>query len=414
MIRRQMVALLFLVGALTGRYTWAEEWSRFRGPNGTGVSPTEVPVRWTEENCLWKTRLAGVGHSSPVVWNAHLFLTSGDEKTGQRVVECIRAEDGKVVWTYTLAGETHRKHRDNSYASATPAVDDRHVYVCWGSPDEYLVQALTHQGKEVWRIDLGPYRSGHGFGASPIVAGNVVIVPNDQGGTSSIVALDRMTGKQVWKVPRKSKAAYITPCLLEGKGSTSPEVILTSWEHGITAIDVKTGKVTWEADAFAKGHVETPIGSPIVSGGVILATCGWLGVRQEVLAIQPPRSEQAKPRVVYTLDRHAPLCTTPLVHGELLFLWSDRGIVTCADVETGEIHWQQRVRGSFYSSPIAAGKYLYNVSRQGDVIVLEAGREFKQVASNPVGEGSHSTPALAHGRMYVRTFTHLLAIGTRK
>jgi outer membrane protein assembly factor BamB len=165
-------------------------------------------------------------------------------------------------------------------------------------------------------------------------------------------------------------------------------------------------------DVFDKGHIETGIGSPVVAGDLVLGTCGWLGVRQEVVAVRPPGpAAENKAKEVYRVTRSAPLCTTPLVVGDLLFLWGDGGTVTCADLATGQVHWRERVAGSYYASPVCAGKYLYNVSREGDVVVLAAAKQFEEAARNPLGEGSHSTPAVAGGRMYVRTFTQLLSVG---
>jgi outer membrane protein assembly factor BamB len=189
-------------------------------------------------------------------------------------------------------------------------------------------------------------------------------------------------------------------------------VIVTSYEHGITSIDPKTGHVNWEIDVFDKRHVETPIGSPIVAGDLVLGTCGWLGVRQEVVAVRPvPAGAPGKVQEVYRLTNAAPLCTTPLVKDDLLFLWGDSGIVTCADVRTGKVHWRERVAGSYYGSPVWSGGRLYGVSREGEVVVLTAAKQFALLARNPLGEGSHSTPAIAEGTMYLRTFSHLLAIG---
>jgi outer membrane protein assembly factor BamB len=389
--------------------TAGQEWTRFRGPNGSGVSPaTTVPVRWGEGDRNWKVELAGVGHSSPVLWGDRVFVTSAEETTGKRVVQCLAAADGRCLWARAFPGERHGKHPDNSFASATPAADERHVYVCWAGPKEYLVAALDHDGREAWRVDLGPFRSGHGFGASPIVHGDLLIVPDDQDGPSALVALDRDTGRVRWKVPRRSKASYTTPCVHHPAGRPA-ELIVTSYEHGISGIDPATGRTNWEVDVFHKGHLETAIGSPVVAGGLVLGTCGWLGVRQEVVAVRPGET-----REVYHLDRSAPLCTTPLVKDDLLFLWADGGVVTCADVRTGAVHWRERVPGSYYASPVCVGGYLYGVSREGEAVVLAAAKRFELVARNPLGEGSHSTPAVADGRLYVRTFTHLLSIGGQK
>jgi outer membrane protein assembly factor BamB len=289
-------------------------------------------------------------------------------------------------------------------------VDEHHVYTCWGSPKDFLVLALDHDGKEAWRADLRPFKAGHGFGASAIVHDDLLIVPNEQDGQGALVALDRSTGKPRWKAPRRTRLGYATPCVFRPKGRPA-ELVLSSWEHGITGLDPKTGKPAWEMDVFSKGHVEGAIASPVVAGDLVLGTCGWLGVNFEVVAVRPypPPREPARP--VYRIDRGAPLVPTPLVKDDLLFLWGDHGVVTCADVRSGKRHWSERVHGEFYGSPVCAGGHLYCVSRKGEVVVIAAAREFRLVARNPLGEGSHSTPAVAGGRLYLRTFAHLICLG---
>jgi outer membrane protein assembly factor BamB len=389
----------------------SQDWPRFRGPNGSGVSAaTTVPAQWTEQECRWKIRLPGPGHSSPVVRGSRIFVTCADEQTGTRIVLSYSVDDGRRLWQRDFGGEKHRKHEDNSFASATPAIDERHLYVAWANAKEYLVAALTHDGQEVWRTDLGTFRAGHGFGASPIVHADIVVVPNDQDGTSTLIGLDRDTGKVRWQVPRKSKSTYSTPCVYQRPGRPAA-LIFTNYEHGVTSIDPATGRLNWELDVFDKKHIETAIPSPIVADELVLASCGWLGVRQEVVAVQPPAKGEGSAHKVYCLDRAAPLCTTPLAKDGLVFLWSDRGIVSCADARTGEVYWRERVAGSFYSSPICMGEQLCNVSREGDFVVLAAGKRFELLATNRLSEGSHSTPAVAGGRLYVRTFRHLLCVG---
>jgi outer membrane protein assembly factor BamB len=407
-----LACLLLLTGG--GRIV-SQEWTRFRGPNGSGLSDaTTIPVRWTEKDYNWKVELPAAGHSSPVLWGERLFVTCAEEQTGKGMLLCLRADSGERLWVREFGVQKHGKHQDNSFASATPTVDEQRVYVCWGGPKEYLVVALDHAGNEVWRTDLGSFSSGHGFGPSPIVHDGLLIVPCDQdGGNSALFALDGTSGKVAWKVPRRSKATYTTPCVYLPKDRPA-ELIFTNYEHGVTSIDAKTGKPNWELDVFNKAHIETGIGSPVVADDLVYATCGWLGVRQEVVAVRPPADGEKQPREVYRLDRSAPLCTTPLVKGDLLFLWSDGGIVTCANRATGEIHWRERVPGSYYGSPVSVGEYLYGPSREGEVVVLAASSKFELVSSNPLPEGTHSSPAVANGRMYLRTFSHLVSIGNHK
>lgn len=388
----------------------AQEWDRFRGPNGSGLSPAHnVPIAWTEKNLLWKGRLAGIGHSSPVLWGSKLFITSGVPAAGQAVIQCLDAATGKELWAQSFAVEKHRHHEHNSLASATPAVDDRHVYVLWASPKSYLVVALRHDGREQWRADLGGFKSGHGFGVSPIVVNDMVIVANEQEGKSSIVALDRTSGKVCWQLPRKSRTTYATPCLFTPAGQP-PQLICASYEHGISSIDPRTGAVHWDMDVFDKRHMETAIASPIVAGELILGSSGWLGVRKEVVALRPGQGGM-RPTQAFTLTKGTPLVPTPLVKDDLLILWGDDGVVTCADVATGNVHWRERVPGDYYSSPISAGAHIYNVSREGDVVVLKASRTFQLVSTYRLGEGSHSTPAVAGNVLYVRTFQHVTAVG---
>jgi outer membrane protein assembly factor BamB len=391
--------------------TLADEWPRFRGPNGCGLGEANVPTEWTEQDFAWRVKLPGIGHSSPVVWGQRLFLTSADEETGTRYAICLDTETGRTLWRREFGAAKARKHELNSFASSTPAVDGRHVYITWATPQECVVLALDHAGAEKWRIDLGPYKAGHGAGVSPIVHEDMVVLGNDQEGASSIVALDCATGQTRWRIPRKTKVAYATPCVYRPAG-WPPELVFTNWEHGIMGIDPQTGGTNWELQVFDQSHIETSIGSPVVAGDLLLGTCGWLGHATHTVAVRPdPGSGSAKE--VYRVDRGAPLCTTPLVVNGLVLLWADEGIVTCLDAVTGKEHWRSRVGGTFYGSPVAVGERVFCASRDGKMVVLAADKEYRLLARNELGEGSHSTPAIAQGRMYVRTFSQLIAVGKR-
>jgi outer membrane protein assembly factor BamB len=402
---------MLLFAALASSQLLANEdhWPRFRGPNGAGVSLVQgLPTSWMDKDYAWKVKLEGNGHSSPVVWGERVFVTSAREDQGRRIVQCLHTADGRTLWSRSFAAVKHRQHQHNSWAAATPALDGQHVYLAWASPKDFLIVAVGHDGAEAWRVDLGGFQSGHGFGVSPIVHQDLVIIPHEHEGKSAVVALDRATGKTRWRTPRRSKTTYSTPCLFQAKDRPA-EIILVSYEHGITGLDPATGNVNWETDVFAKGHVESSIASPIVANDLVLGASGWLGVRQEVIAVRPGTAG-AKPETAYTLAKSAPLVPTPLVVKDLLFLWDDDGVVSCSDVRTGKLHWRERVGGSYYSSPICAGDHIYGVSRDGDVAVLKCAKTFEHVATTPLGEGSHSTPAVAGGTLYLRTFGQLLAI----
>jgi outer membrane protein assembly factor BamB len=192
-------------------------------------------------------------------------------------------------------------------------------------------------------------------------------------------------------------------------------------------IDPQIGRTNWEIQVFDQKHTETSIGSPVISRDLVLGTCGWLGYATHTVAVRPyapvsatrPNSNPGAeaggsgggPVEVYRVDRGAPLTTTPLVVDGLLFLWADEGIVTCADAASGERYWTRRVGGTYYGSPVASGGAVYCASRDGEMIVLAVGKEYRLLGRNPLLEGSHSTPAISNGRMYIRTFTHLISLG---
>jgi outer membrane protein assembly factor BamB len=359
-----------------------------------------------EEQFLWRARLPGIGHSSPVVWGDRLFVTSADEASGARFVTCLDCASGNELWTKEFAAETHTTHKLNSLASTSPAVDSERVYIAWGTPEQITVRSLGHDGDELWDADLGPYSAGHGFGQSLCLHGDVVILPVEKGEGGFRVALRRDSGDVAWKVPCESGLHYATPCIRTTAGSD--ELIFVNWEHGIVGVDPRTGESRWSADVFDKEHIEASIASPVLAGDLVIGVAGWLGHGYEAIAIAPEREGD---KVVWKLDRGAPLCTTPLVVGDVVFFWADNGTVTCVDVATGEVQWRERVGSNYYASPVCAGKAVYNISTDGELVVLSASRTYELLARNSLGEASHATPAIVGDRMYVRTFTQVLCIG---
>ncbi|HEX4129808.1 MAG TPA: PQQ-binding-like beta-propeller repeat protein [Pirellulales bacterium] len=393
-----------------------QEWTRFRGPNGQGVSTAKgIPVKWTESDYNWKAALPGIGHSSPVLWGGKVFLTSAMNETAERIVLCLDSATGDILWERRYPSSVHAKHLKNSFASATPAVDKEHVYTCWSAPDEYIVLALDHDGREAWRVDLGPVVSQHSTGSSPIVYDGMVVIGNDQDGpikenpnegVSFLVALDCRDGRQHWRTPRENAVvSYSTPCVFRPKQG-KPQLIFNSQAHGITSIDPATGKVNWELGVFDKRSVS----SPIVAAGLIFGTTGSGGGGSYVAAVRPG----PQPELAYKITSMAPYVPTLVANDKLLFLWSDKGIVSCVDVQTGEGIWRERVGGNYSGSPVIVDGKLYCIAEDGTVAVLAAGPEYKQLGENPLGEASHSTPAVADGRMYLRTYSHLISVGGKK
>lgn len=393
----------------------AQEWTRFRGPNGTGLSDAEhIPTKWTEKDYHFKTKLPAGGHSSPVIWKDLVFLTGSDDESQRRMVFAVSTTTGKVVWTKEYPFGVHRKHKLNSFATPTCAVDEKHVYASWTMPDDYTVKAFTHDGREVWSRTLGAFSSQHSGGVSPIVYENLLIVANEQDkegdGVSFLTALNRETGDTVWKLDRDSDVvAYSTPCIRitpEGK----QELIFNSKAHGISGLDPYTGKVNWEVGGvFDKRSVSSSV---VAAGDILIGSCGSGGGGNYVVGVTPGKAGQANSGgLAYKISRQAPYVPTPLAKGELLFLWSDGGIVSCADARTGELLKQKRIGGTFYGSPICVQDRLYCINTAGEVVVIAATPELEELAINPLGELSHSTPAVADGRLYLRTVDHLISLG---
>jgi outer membrane protein assembly factor BamB len=401
----------------------AQEWTRFRGPNGTGYSDAaNIPATWTEKDYNWQTKLPGYGHSSPVLWGETIFLISATEDGSQRIVMGINAVSGKILWERRYNSTTHKKHLKNSYASSTPAVDEKHVYVCWSAPKEFDLIALDHYGNEVWKTDLGPFVSQHSCGTSPIVYEDMVILCNEQdeamkdndgAGKSSLVAVDRRTGKIRWQTERTTAVVtYSTPYVYQPeKGPT--ELIFNSQGHGMTSIDPMTGKTNWEIDILNKRSVS----SPILAGGLLYASCGSGGGGNYVVAVKPGSAVTGKQaEIAYKVNQSAPYVPTPIAKGDLVFLWGDGGVVACIKASTGDLLWRNRVEGggNFSGSPVCVQDKLYCIAENGDVIVLAAAEEFKQLGRVSLGEQSHSTPAIADGYMYLRTVSHLYSLGGKK
>jgi outer membrane protein assembly factor BamB len=414
MIDRKVTLTLLLFLTLT---TWsslhAEDWARFRGRNGSGACEASgIPITWGETNYLWKVKLPGTGSSSPVVWEDCAYVTSSDEADGGRFVFCFNVADGQEKWKRTFTGRVYPKNALNSFASATPALDRDHIFLVWSDPEEYTITALDRRtGKDVWRRNLGPFKSQHGSGASPIVFQDMLIVPDDQDGESSVIALDCATGKTRWKAPRRSTiTAYSTP-ILYSPPDGGPQLILTSNAHGISSLDPLTGKLNWELPVMKTRAV----GSPIVAGGLIFAACGEGGIGRQMLAVQPPdNARKLSAKVAYPIDGKLPYVVTPIALGNLVFLWTDQGLVACLDAATGKRLWQQQVKGKYYGSPIRVGERLYAISREGLVVVLAAADKFKLLGTTNLGEPSQSTPAICGGVLFLRTDSQLMAVGRKR
>ncbi len=374
------------------------------------IENDKLPAKWEVGDYNWKIELPGTGHSSPVLWGDRLFLTAADKEAGKRSVLCIHTTDGKQIWKHDYDLKTFHINNDNSFASSTAAVDANHVYVASTAVEQSTLVALDHDGKELWKVELGPFVSQHGNGASPIVFQDTVIFAFDQEGPGSyVIAVDRNTGNILWKISRKStNAASSTPCVFQPKDGPA-QVIFTSRNEGMASYDLHDGKLLWQVGDVFGYRVNA---SPVVAGDLILGACGEGPTGKTLVAVRPA-AQGEKATVVWKLTQNVPNVPTPLVMGKLTILWHDNGAITCIRTETGEVVWHDKVPTTFYGSPVCAGGKIYCVSRKGEVFVIAAGDKFELLSREALGDGSHSTPAIADGHIYFRTFTHLISLGNK-
>ena len=388
----------------------AQDWSRFRGPGGLGLATgASIPATFGPEDLNWKVQLPGKGHSSPVVWKDRIFVTCEGAEAGQRSLVCVEVKTGRTVWKREQRFSVHPQHRFNSAASATPAVDADGIYLIWTSGDMLVAAAVGHDGKALWKVDVGPFSAQHGSGISPVVVGDVVVVGNDnEKKPSFLMGLDRATGVTKWKRERdSSRAAYATP--LVRHVNKRAEVIFVSTSHGVTSLNPKTGALNWETGPV---FTERCVGVPAIANGVLFACAGSGGGGRESLAIELPSGKSTrKPKELYRVRRSLSYVPGPIGVGKRFFMFSDGGIVTCLDARSGESIWRERLDGAFYCSPICIGDRLYAISRSGELFVVAASDTFKLLGRVDLGERSSATPAVAGGVLYLRTERHLLSVG---
>ena len=410
MISRALV-VTFLIAVCS--ISTAQDWTRFRGPNGSGISQAKtVPVKWTADDYNWRVELPGEGHSSPVIWGDRLFITSAEAGQGSRWLICLDTADGSEHWRMPFPFSKYKKHRVNTFATNTPAVDADAVYVLWQAAEGSALYAVDHRGQQKWKYDLGKFKGGHGTGTSPIVHQDMVVVCNDHDGDNSfLAAVDRKTGGELWRMRRiGDRACYSTPCVYAPEGQAA-ELIFTHSYRGITGVDPAGGKQRWEIDVFGT-FKQRAIGSPVIYGDLVIGTSGFTTAEKNLVAVRPKDTPAGRTvEEVYRISRQVPHIPTPLVVGDRLYLWSDTGIVTCFNAADGEKLWQQRVGGTVFGSPICVDGKIYLADRDGVVTVLAAGDKYELLAQNELGDATHATPAVSGGVIYFRTLSHVISLG---
>ena len=408
---------LFLVAGLVATTTAApllaqtNDWTRFRGPNGTGVADNISMPSDPTAAISWRTQLPGLGHSSPVVWENHLYVQSGDSSANRQTLHCIDALTGKELWKRSIDFKSYRIHNRNSHGSATPTVDETGVYIAWGSIGKNQVSKFSHDGEPVWGKEIGGYQCNHGPAFTLIVVGDLLICPMleepPRGGNAEweirarILTFDRMNGEPKWTANKqKGKASFCTPCVI-GKGDKT-EIVFCNTADGMFSLNPADGSENWALPVFKLRTVS----STVIAGDLLVGTNGSGGGGNYLVAVRPG----PQPEEVYRVRQQAPYVPTPVFKDGLLFLWGDRGVASCIEASTGKLHWRERIGDSASSSPICVGNEFIGITDSGEVHVIDASKEYRLAKKFSLGATTRSTPAVANGHIYFRTESELIAI----
>ena len=391
------------------------DWPEFRGPTGQGLSPaSSPPLEWSpNRNVSWRVEIPGKGWSSPIVCGGKIFLTTAQPEAGNggeqgsQSLRALRfdARSGALDWNVEVfRHEGARIHAKNSHASPTPLSDGERVYVHYGT---HGTAALDFDGRILWTNRELRYEPVHGSGGSPALAGRAIVVHCDGADRQFVAALDRETGKILWKKDRPWKPSkgfsFSTPLLIDvGDGKE----LISPGSGGVVAYDPENGDEIWRV-RYGDGYSVVP--RPVHGQGLIFVCTGYED--PALLAIRTGgRGDVTETHVAWRRDRGVPHNPSPLLVGDRLTIVSDRGIATCLDARTGKELWQRRLGGSMSASPLAALGRIYFPSEEGETIVLRAEGRGEELARNDLGERTLASPAVAGSAIFIRTEKHLFRI----
>ncbi|MCP3964713.1 MAG: PQQ-binding-like beta-propeller repeat protein [bacterium] len=410
-----------------------DQWPQWRGPLATGVAPrADPPVKWSEEdNVRWKVELPGSGHSTPIIWGDRVFLTTAiphgealaapeehdhgahhnlpASRRQKFVVLAVDREGGKISWQRAVRDEQPHEgtHETGTWASSSAITDGERLYAFFGSRG---LHCLGLDGEPVWNKDFGDMlsRHGHGEGSSPALHGDTVVVNWDHQGESFVVALDKRTGKERWRVSRDEITSWSTPLIVENAGKAQ---VIVSATKRVRSYDLATGKVLWQAAGLSRNVVA----SPVAADGMVFVgnSYDW----QAMLAIRLEKATgevNGTDAIVWTRDRDTPYVPSPLLYdGMLMFLKHSQGFLTNLDAATGEtLYGPVRLpsMGMIFASPVGAAGRVYIASRNGATLVVERGEKPVVLARNQLDDSFSASPAAVGGELYLRGEKHLYCL----
>lgn len=412
--RLTLAGLLLLAGSLAVR---AEDWPGWRGPTRQGISAERgVPLRWTaSEHVAWKTPIPGESWSSPIVWQGRVFVTTATDGGASCRVLALALDSGRVLWNREVFRQTPGHKQDkNSYATPTPVTDGQRVYAVFGDGS---FAALSPDGEVIWTNRQTKFYSQHGLGASPLVYGELLIMPFDGSSAgpdtkvgwqtpweqAAIVALDTRTGQERWRGVRgPSRIAHVSPVVVSVEGR---DELVSAAGDAIQGFDLASGQRLWHV--FSEGEGVVP--SPAVGDGLIFTASGF-GKTTLRTVKTGGRGDATKSLVAWEQPKGTPNQSSLLYVAPYLYAIDAGGVASCYRGETGDVVWQRRIGGAYCASPVYADGRIYLLSEEGETTVIAAAGEFRELARNPLGEKCQASMAVSAGRLLIRSQNHLWCI----
>lgn len=401
----RLASLLFLTASLAT----AENWPAWRGLRGDGTSlENEPPTRWSDTaGVVWKVAVPGEGHSSPIVWNDCVFMTTALKEREERLLLCYARKTGALVWQETVVrSPLEAKNNENSFASATPATDGEKVYVTFLDRDSVVVTAYGFDGKQLWSVRPGGFKSQWGFAHPPVLFEDKVIVVCFSKGENFAVALSRRDGRTLWKTPGEIPSQSYSPPLIREMAGRAQMVV--PGNKAMTSYDPRTGKMLWTVNGLADDSVISPVFHE--QTGLVLGCTSWPD--KVLLAINPDgNGNVTSNKVVWKTSEGAPYVPSPIAVGDWFFTSSFNGKAAhCYEAATGKILWKEAM-GLHHASPVTAKGLIYFLNDDGVMHVVKAGPTYELVARNELGEKTYASPALSGGQLFLRSFKNLYCIG---
>ncbi len=422
----RVLIILVLGIAAAGPARGGDHWTSFRGPTDRGLCDSpRLPIRWSEsDNVVWKTPIPGKAWSSPVIWGERIWLTTATEDGTQLIAISLDKKSGKIAFEKQLRHVPGPQycHPFNSYASPSPVIEEGRVYVSFGSPYNACLDSKT--GEVVWERTDFACNHFRGAGSSPFIYKNLLVLHFDGSDRQYVVAMDKHTGRTVWKTDRSVdfqdldpktgkpgtdgdfRKAFSTPVIVDVQGKP---VLVSLGSMALYGYEPETGEELWRVESVGS---HSGSARPVSGHGLVFSLIGYTA---DLWAVRPDgRGVVTQSHVAWKYPRASAKRSSPLLVGDWLFLVDSEGVAACVEAKTGKEMWKARLGGSYSASPIHANGKVYFFDENGKATVIEAGPKYKVIAVNRLDDGFMASPAVSGGALYLRTKKALYRIEDKR